>query len=83
MENSVQIETIRQRIKTESPKSICVLYNLIFEDEGDRRNRSKLREFSGFEFQADSDEFRAKMKYAGRFSIGDLISMQTMTLTTS
>ena len=28
-----------------------------------------------YEFEADSDEFPAKMEYASRFSVGDLISM--------
>ena len=75
MENLAQIETIRQHLGTASRKSVGSLYNLIFEEGGDRKNRSKLREFAGLEFEADSDEFRSKLDYSARFSVGDLISI--------
>lgn len=69
MENLSQIEPIRQCIKTASRKSMGVLYKLIFEEDGDRGNRSKLREFKGFKFRIDSDAFRNKMECAARFTV--------------
>lgn len=75
MENLAQIESIKNRIKTAPRKSILALYKLIFEEDGDRGNRNKLREFSGFEFEMNSDEYSAKIEYAARFPVGDLISI--------
>ena len=75
MAKLVQIEYVEKQLKTAPRKGICALYKLIYEEEGDRRNRSKLREFSGFTFTDDSDEFRAKLEYSSFLSVGDLISI--------
>lgn len=75
MEKLVQIEYVKNQLKIAPRKAICALYKLIFEDEGDRKNRSKLREFSGFTFLDNSIEFREKLEFAGGFSIGDLTSI--------
>lgn len=68
-------KSIKNRIKTTPRKSILALYRLIFEEEGDRKNKSKQCEFSGFDFNEESDEYRDKVKYAARFPVGDLISI--------
>ncbi|XP_025992246.2 uncharacterized protein LOC113004129 [Solenopsis invicta] len=75
MEQLGQIPTIKQKIATASRAVIVVMHKFIFEEDGDRNNRRRLREFRGFEFSDDSAEFRAKLQYAMRFSIGDLISI--------
>lgn len=75
MENLAQIESVKNRLKTAPRKSIGALYNLIFEEDGDRKNRSKLLEFAGFNFNRNSDGYRAKVEYAARFSVSDLISI--------
>jgi len=51
------------------------IHKLIFEEEGDRSNRRRLREFRGFRFGDVSLEFRAKLQYAVGFTIGNLISI--------
>lgn len=37
------------------------MHNFIFEENGDRNNRRRLREFRGFEFNDDSPEFKDKL----------------------
>lgn len=75
MEKLGQITTIKQKIDAASRAVIVVMHKFIFEEDGDRNNRRRLREFRGFEFNDDSPEFRAKLQYAVGFSIGDLISI--------
>ena len=75
MEKLVQIEYVEKQLKTAFRKGISALYKLIYEEEGGRRKRSKLREFSGFTFTDDSDEFRAKLEYSSFLFVGDLISI--------
>jgi len=49
---------------------------LIFEEEGDRGNRKRLREFSGFTFAGGSEEFRMKLTYADtHLGWGDLVAI--------
>lgn len=75
MEKLGQIPAIKQKIDTASRAIIVVMHKFIFEGDGDRNNRRRLREFRGFEFNDNSPEFRAKLQYAVGFSIGDLISI--------
>jgi len=49
---------------------------LICEEEGDRGNRKRLREFSGFTFAGGSKEFRMKLAYAdAHLGWGDLVAI--------
>ena len=51
------------------------LYKLIFEEDGGRNNRQKVRKFGGFEFSIDSEEYRDKINYINEnFSTNDLIA---------
>lgn len=74
MENLAQIEAVKQKIKVASTAAIRALHKLIFEKEGDRRNRQRLRDFRGFIFADNSPEYISKVEYARRLTIGDLIS---------
>lgn len=75
MEKLVQMKAIEKQLKVAPRNAISALYKLIFEEERNRGNRSKLREFSGFAFADDSPEFRGKIEYASAFSVGDLTSI--------
>jgi len=75
MENLGQIPAIKQKISTASRAVIVAMHRLIFEEEGDRSNRRRLREFRGFRFGDASPEFRAKLQCAVGFTMGDLISI--------
>lgn len=70
-----EIPAINQKIATASKTIITAMHRLIFEEDGDRNNRRRLREFNSFVFNDYSPEFRAKLHYAVRFPIGDLISI--------
>lgn len=74
MENLAQIETVKQKIKVASTAAIRALHRFIFEEEGDRRNRKRLRDFQGFTFADNSQNYIRKVEYARRLTIGDLIS---------
>lgn len=75
MENLSQIVHIKKKLKTASKPVILALHRIVFQQDGDRGNRQRLREFQGFDFDIDFDEFRAKMDYAVTLGIGDLISI--------
>jgi len=74
MENLAQIETIKQKIRTASTAATTALHKFIFGEEGDRKNRQRLREFSGFTFRKDTPQYVDKLESGRRLTIGDLIS---------
>ena len=41
-------ECVREKLRTNSRAAVVVLHKFIFENEGDRGNRQRLREFEGF-----------------------------------
>lgn len=75
MENLAQCAAIREKIKVAPRVAILALYCLIFQEDGDRGNRKRIREFSGFDFNDDLKEFHAKLEYAAGLMIGDLTSI--------
>ncbi|XP_011705246.1 PREDICTED: protein DEK-like, partial [Wasmannia auropunctata] len=74
MDNLAQIETIKQKIRTASTAATTALHKLIFEEEGDRRNRQRIRDFQGFTFQKNTTEYAEKLEFGRGLTIGDLIS---------
>lgn len=74
MENLAQIERIKQKIRIASASAIAALHKFIFEEEGDRRNRQRLRDFPGFTFRRKSTRYADKLEHGQRLTIGDLIS---------
>jgi len=76
MERLDQIGIIGNNLKTSSKKAVKALHKLIFEQEGDRDNRKRFREFQGFPFVIDSDEYKAKVAYAeANLSWADLVTV--------
>lgn len=63
MENLAQIETIEQKIRVASTAAIRALRQLIFENDGDRKNRQWLRDFQGFAFGRGTPEYADKLEY--------------------
>lgn len=57
MESLEQIKDVANNLKTGSAKAVRALHKVIFEQEDDRSNRKRLREFKGFPFAVDSEEF--------------------------
>ncbi|GBN40305.1 hypothetical protein AVEN_168837-1 [Araneus ventricosus] len=57
--NDIQeISTALKNCKTEKIK---ILHKFLFDSLGDRSNRKRIREFIGFDFQVDSEEFEMKL----------------------
>lgn len=76
MEKLVQIKMVANNLKTSSTKAVKALHKFIFEQEGDRGNRKRQREFKGFPFAIDSDEYKSKISYVeANLGWGDLVSV--------
>lgn len=74
MEKLDQIKTIANNLKVSS--AIRALHRFVFEQEGDRSNQKRFREFRGFRFAKDSDEYKAKIAYVeANLSWADLVSV--------
>lgn len=74
MENLAQIETVRHKIKTGSVAAVKALHKFIFQVDGDRQNRKRLREFKGFNFREGSAEYAEKLTHANGLTYGDMVS---------
>ncbi|KYN18246.1 hypothetical protein ALC57_09448 [Trachymyrmex cornetzi] len=74
MNNLAQIEPIKQKIRTASTVAVMALHKFIFEKEGDRKNRQRLRDFEGFAFKKDTEKYANKIEAARGLTFGDLIS---------
>ena len=53
-----ELEVVLKELKS---SKIKLFHKLIFDEDGDRNNRKRLREFSGFPFEIGSDEFKQKI----------------------
>ncbi|GBM50063.1 hypothetical protein AVEN_138844-1 [Araneus ventricosus] len=72
--NDIQeISTALKNCKTEKIK---ILHKFLFGSLGDRSNRKRIREFIGFDFQVESDEFKKKLESVDElFSLNKLITI--------
>ncbi|GFX89844.1 transposon Tf2-9 polyprotein [Trichonephila clavipes] len=64
---------ISQSLKSSSTNNIKILQRLIFGENGDRKNRSRLREFSGFPTDFNVEE--TKTKIIKEFTLKELIAV--------
>lgn len=55
---------ISASLRSIKKESIAALHKFVFENEGDRSNRQRLREFTGFDFAENDHRYSAKRKYA-------------------
>ncbi|KAI8116130.1 hypothetical protein CVS40_11742 [Lucilia cuprina] len=68
--------TIRKNLSTAKRAVVVALHKLVFENEGDRQNRERLREFVGFDFTEEDEKFLEKTKYVKQnLSTADLVSI--------
>lgn len=66
MESLGQIPAINDVLKTAPAAPFRALHKFAFEEEGNRGNRKRLREFVGFKFADKSVEHIAKVTYLSR-----------------
>ena len=57
----IDIKELEVILKDAKSSKIKLLHKLIFDEDGDRNNRKRLREFSGFSFEIGSEEFKQKI----------------------
>lgn len=68
-----EISIALRNCKTEK---IRILHKFIFENDGDRSNRKRIRSFSGFDFSVNDKEYAKKLKYIDdTFSLNKLITI--------
>lgn len=58
----VDVPGMEAVLKTEKYHKIKLLHRLIYDEEGNRNSRKRLREFSGFCFEDGSKEFNDKLE---------------------
>lgn len=67
---------VRKNLSTAKRAVVVALHKLVFAGEGDRQNRQRLREFVGFDFDEDDEQFQRKKEYVNRnLSTADLVSI--------
>ncbi|XP_070138847.1 uncharacterized protein DDB_G0290301-like [Drosophila bipectinata] len=66
-------DSVLRALKTEKKKNVDLLHMFVYENNGDRHNRKRLRNFQGFDFAKDDEEFGQKVSYvAENLSNNDL-----------
>ncbi|XP_046865867.1 uncharacterized protein LOC124459976 [Drosophila willistoni] len=69
-------DLISGTLKTGKVDGIRALHKFIYESEGDRNNRKRIREFSGFDYDEAKAKYKAKAEYVRRnLTNGDLVSI--------
>ena len=56
-------EDVKNNLRKYKKDIIVSLHKFVFENEGDRNNRKRLRSFTGFEFGEDDEHFTKKEEY--------------------
>ncbi|XP_036334943.1 uncharacterized protein LOC118745566 [Rhagoletis pomonella] len=58
-----KFEFVREKLCRSRKESIAALHKFVFESEGERLNRQRLREFTGFQFDEYDDQYGQKLGY--------------------
>lgn len=74
-----EINVIKNSLCTARTNQIKLLHKVIFKTEGDRKNRNRLREFSGFNFTNESEDFKTKLQeIQTNFNLNDLVTISNL-----
>ncbi|GBM74782.1 hypothetical protein AVEN_144422-1 [Araneus ventricosus] len=77
----IDIPELKAAIASERTSKIRCLHKLLFDFDGDRQNRSRIREFPGFEFQPNDKDFNEKAKLIEeKLSLNELITISNLLL---
>ncbi|GBO32638.1 hypothetical protein AVEN_220702-1 [Araneus ventricosus] len=77
----IDIPELKAEIASERTSKILCLHKLLFDFDGDRQNRSRIREFSGFDFQPNDKDFNEKAKLMEeKLSLNELITITNLLL---
>lgn len=69
------IDRVERNITKTPVKAVRALHRMIYGQEGDRQNRKRLRQFGGFAFDVDTDEYRNKILALQDFQENDLVTI--------
>ncbi|CAL1272906.1 unnamed protein product [Larinioides sclopetarius] len=77
----IDIPELRAAIASERTSKIRCLHKLLFDHDGDRQNRNRIRDFSGFDFQPNDKDFKENAKQLEeKFSLNKLITISNVLL---
>ncbi|GBO18585.1 hypothetical protein AVEN_275650-1 [Araneus ventricosus] len=77
----IDIPELKVAIASERTSKIRCLHKLLFDFDGDRQNRSRIREFSSFDFQPNDKDFNEKAKLIEeKLSLNELITFSNLLL---
>lgn len=67
---------VRNNLLTAKRATVAMLHQFVFESEGDRGNRKRLRMFEGFCFNEGDDQYKQKAEYVKtHITTSDLVSI--------
>jgi len=66
MSSLADIESVLQALKCEKKKNVDLLHKFVYENDGDRHNRKRLRGFYGFDFLETDELFNQKVSYVAQ-----------------
>ncbi|GBN73530.1 hypothetical protein AVEN_204117-1 [Araneus ventricosus] len=77
----IDIPELKAAIASERISRIRCLHNFLFGFDGDRENRNRMREFSGFNFHPNDKDFNEKAKLIEeKLSLNELITISNLLL---
>ncbi|GBN58533.1 hypothetical protein AVEN_112621-1 [Araneus ventricosus] len=77
----IDIPELNAAIASERISKIRCLHKLLLDFDGDRQDRSRIREFSGFDFQPNDKDFNEKAKLIKeKLSLNELITISNLLL---
>lgn len=69
-------DSVRENLRRSRKEVVAAHHNFVFENDGDRANRQRLREFKGFEYDETVTAYEQKVKYVdAHLKPADLISI--------
>lgn len=69
-------DSVRESLRRSRKESVVALHKFVFECEGDRANRQRLREFEGFDYGETIAKYEQKATYVkAQLTLADLISI--------
>lgn len=71
------IDKVEQNITKAPVKAVRALHRMVYGQEGNRQNRKRLRQFKGFTFDVDTDEYRNKILTFENLQ-NDLVTVYTL-----
>jgi len=66
MSSLADFDCVLQALRSEKKKNVDLLHMFVYENDGDRHNRKRLRGFDGFDFLEADELFNQKVSYVAQ-----------------